>query len=357
MEKKIREIIVSKDTPILLAIQKMDAVNKKLLIVADNDLFLGLLSIGDIQRAILNSTSLESSIYSILRKNIKVGFIKDDREALVKIMIENRTEFMPIINQNKEIIDVIFWEDIIDHKKKKGLINKKVPVVIMAGGQGARLRPITNIIPKPLVPIGERAFIEIIMDSFKEHGLNTFLLSVNYKADLIKYYFENLGKPFEISYFNESIPLGTAGSLQLMKNYINTTFFVSNCDILIDQDYDEILKYHKDNNNELTAVAAIKTYTIPYGTMEIGLDGFLKELKEKPKNTYYVNAGLYILEPHLLKDIPENKFFHITQLMEKIINRNGKVGVFPVSEGAWMDIGEWNQYSETQKRFNSRFNK
>jgi NDP-sugar pyrophosphorylase family protein len=141
-----------------------------------------------------------------------------------------------------------------------------------------------------------------------------------------------------------------------MKEHINTTFFVSNCDILIDQDYAEILKYHKESNNELTAVAAIKTYGIPYGTLEIGKDGLLKSLKEKPENTYYVNAGLYILEPQLLNEIPENEFFHITHLIEKIIQRNGRIGVFPVSEGAWMDIGDWNQYSETQQKFNNRFN-
>jgi len=335
----------------------MDSDNVKLLLVFDNDKFKSVLSVGDIQRSLLKSNNFSIEIGCVLRSCVKVANDKQSLEEIKQLMLINRIEMMPIVDKDNNLIDVIFWEDVIQVDSLKEQLDSNIPVVIMAGGEGTRLKPITNIIPKPLVPIGERAFVEIIMDSFKEHGLNTFLLSVNYKADLIKYYFKNLGKPFKISYFDEPRPLGTAGSLQLMKNHITTTFFVSNCDILIDQNYDEILKYHKDNNNELTAVAAIKTYTIPYGTMEIGLDGFLKELKEKPKNTYYVNAGLYILEPHLLKDIPENKFFHITHLMEKIMKRNGKVGVFPVSEGAWMDIGEWSQYSETQKRFNSRFNK
>jgi len=174
------------------------------------------------------------------------------------------------------------------------------------------------------------------------------------KADLIKKHFDSKSN-YKVSYYNESKPLGTAGSLQLMKENINSTFFVSNCDILIDQDYSEILKYHKENGNDLTAVAAVKTYSIPYGTMEVEKDGLLKELKEKPTTTYYVNAGLYILEPHLLDEIPTDEFYHITHLMEKIKKRNGKVGVFPVSEGSWMDIGELNQYESTKERFSLRF--
>jgi dTDP-glucose pyrophosphorylase len=354
--QKLIDIQIDAETSVLETIHYMDKLNRKLLIVNSNKLFLGIISIGDIQRAILGNKSLNSPISEILRKNIHLGSINDKMDTLTKVMIENRTEFMPIIDGNGNLHEVIFWEDIIEHEKIKGKIDCNIPIVIMAGGEGSRLKPITNIIPKPLVPIGERAFIEIIMDTFNDHGLNSFLLSVNYKADLIKYSFDHLNKPFSITSFDENKPLGTAGSIQLMKEHINTTFFVSNCDILIDQDYAEILKYHRENNNELTAVAAIKTYSIPYGTMEMGKDGLLQSLKEKPENTYYVNAGLYILEPHLLKEIPENEFYHITHLMEKIIQRNGKVGVFPVSEGAWMDIGEWNEYRETQQKFNNRFN-
>jgi NDP-sugar pyrophosphorylase family protein len=170
-------------------------------------------------------------------------------------------------------------------------------------------------------------------------------LSVNYKAETIKHYFNQLKKnEYKVAYFQEEKPLGTAGSLFLIKDKIKSTFFVSNCDIIINADYIEILKYHRENKNELTIVSALKHYPIPYGTIETKEDGVLIELKEKPELTFQINSGMYILEPHLLNEIPENDFFHITQLIENIQRRNGKVGVFPVSEGSWKDIGDWSEY-------------
>jgi NDP-sugar pyrophosphorylase family protein len=150
-----------------------------------------------------------------------------------------------------------------------------------------------------------------------------------------------------MNYFTENEPLGTAGSLFLLREKLKETFFVTNCDILIKQDYAEILEYHYQHKNELTLVAAIKHYSIPYGTVKTGEGGSLKSFREKPDVQFLVNAGMYILEPHLLKEIPENTFFHITDLIDKIKRRGGNVGVFPVSEGAWMDIGEWKEYNKT----------
>jgi NDP-sugar pyrophosphorylase family protein len=144
--------------------------------------------------------------------------------------------------------------------------------------------------------------------------------------------------------------MGTAGSLSLLKNKINKTFFVSNCDIIIEQDYSEILNYHQENKNEITVVAALKNYPIPYGIIESGEFGQLLELKEKPEITFKINSGMYILEPHLLKEIPSGSFFHITQLIEKIKRRNGKIGVFPVSEKSWIDMGELDTFTKHLKQ-------
>lgn len=343
-EEKINQLVVDVGTSILEVLKIMDSTYRKLLIVNENHTFKGVVSIGDIQRALLKHNDFDLSIGNILRKNIITAKATDNKSAIYQAMLKDRIEFMPVINDASELVDVIFWEDITEHPLHKGKLPSEIPVIIMAGGKGTRLQPLTNIIPKPLIPVGDKTFIEHIIHSFTAQGLRHFHLSVNYKADFIKYYFDGIDKDYVLSYFNEMEPLGTAGSLHLMKDKINSTFFVSNCDILIDDDYAEILKYHQINNNELTAVAAVKSYAIPYGTMEIGTDGLLKSLKEKPENTYYVNAGLYILEPHLLDEIPTNTFFHITHLMEKIIARKGKVGVFPVSEGSWKDIGEWKEY-------------
>jgi len=215
----------------------------------------------------------------------------------------------------------------------------------MAGGRGTRLAPLTNIWPKPLIPVNEKTIIEDIMDKFVEVGCNKFYLSVNYKAEVIKQYFENLNSSYyQISYIQEEKPLGTAGSLYLLKDKIHSAFFVTNCDILIDEDYTAIYDYHKANHNEITMVAAIKSFPIPYGTIETKEGGQLNSIQEKPELSFKINTGMYILEPNLLKEIPENEFLHITTLIEKLHQEGRKVGVFPVSEGSWSDIGNWEEY-------------
>jgi len=170
------------------------------------------------------------------------------------------------------------------------------------------------------------------------------LLSVD-KCFCIRYYFKNLNNPeYQIEYFEEDMPLGTAGSLSLLKGKINKTFFVSNCDILIDEDYSAILDYHRSNSNEITLVAAMKQLSIPYGTLETSENGKLIKLKEKPELIFKINSGMYVIEPHVLQEIHDDVFFHITELIESIMAREGKVGVFPVSEKSWRDIGNWDEY-------------
>lgn len=348
-EENIAELSIGRDCTILEAIKKMDELKKKLLIVTDQGHFYSLLSIGDIQRAILRSISFESPVDSILRENIRVAHESDSFEEIKARMLKFRMEMLPVLNDQKEIVELYLWSDMFGeaYKRFKGDLN--VPVVIMAGGKGTRLKPITNIIPKALVPIEEKPIIEVIMDKFRMMGARQFYLSVNYKGDMIKHYFDQIEKDYEIDYVVESKPLGTAGSLHLLKDKLKETFFVTNCDIIIEQDYEEIYKYHKREKNDLTVVAALKHYPIPYGIMETKENGQLTSLSEKPELTFQVNSGMYILEPELLQEVPDNKFFHITHLMEKILERGGRVGVFPVSEGSWMDIGVWSEYNRTRR--------
>lgn len=327
----------------LEALKQMDSLDKKLLIVVEGVKFIGLISAGDIQRAIIQNTSLETPIKSILRSNIRVATPDNSFESIKKMMFDYRMEFCPVVNDEGLINTIYFWEDIYSDKKIHPESTFDLPVVVMAGGFGTRLKPLTNVLPKPLIPIGEKTMLEEIFDRFGSHGCNKFFISINYKADLIKYYINSQKLPFEIEFFVEDKPRGTAGSMALLKGKITQTFFISNCDILIEQDYSEILKYHQENKNEITIVAAMKNYSIPYGTIETGENGTLLELKEKPDLTFKINSGMYILEPHLLKEIPDD-FFHITHLIERIKNRKGSIGVFPVSEGSWKDIGDWNEY-------------
>ena len=342
---KIQQRKIDLQATILSALKQMDKIDKKLLLVFDSKMFVNVLSVGDIQRAILNNVPLDSAVKNVLRDQTRVATVSDSFESIKETMRKFRMECMPVLDGNKELVKVYFWEDVFGDKEKRIKANLNLPVVIMAGGKGTRMKPLTNVIPKPLIPIGEKTIIEEIMDRFTAYNCHDFYLSVNYKAETIKHYFKQLGNlNYHIDYFQEDKPLGTVGSLFLIKDKISTTFFVSNCDIIIEQDYSEILKYHKENKNEITIVSALKHYPIPYGTIKTGVKGILTELIEKPELTFQINTGMYILEPHLLNEVPENTFFHITHLIEQIQNRNGKVGVFPVSEGSWKDIGEWSEY-------------
>lgn len=352
---KINKYVIDIDSSLLDALKQMDATDCKLLLVFKNNSYLNLLSVGDVQRCILKKGDVNSPLSEALRTQVKVGSSKEGLDSHKKLMLEYRMFFLPILDDKNNLIDCLFWDDVFNENVEEVLDKKDyagVPLVVMAGGQGTRLYPITKVIPKPLVPLGDKPIIENIIDSFVCHGVSQVFVSVNYKADLIKYHFDSiLSKKYSIDYFMEDKPLGTAGSLKLLSGKIDGTFIVSNCDIFIQDDYSEILKYHRESQNELTAVAAVKSISIPYGTMEMGANGKLIALHEKPDFSYYVNAGLYFLEPHLLDEIPEGEFFHITELMEKINQRKGKVGVFPVSEQSWLDIGNWQEYQKSQKLF------
>lgn len=348
MKTEISQLIISKNASLVAALNQMDKIGHKLLMIADDDKKLeGLVTIGDIQRAIIANSDLQSPISIFIGRELIIATINDDMFEIKKNMLSLRLEYMPILNTDNSIEKIIFWDEIINDQINLVQNNLDMPVVIMAGGFGTRLKPLTNVIPKPLLPYGDTTIIENIISRFQRCGCNEFMISVNYKADFIKFYFDNISnKNYSVSLFSEPSPLGTAGSLSLLREKLNKPFFVSNCDILIEQDYSEIYEYHKAHKNELTLVASLKQYNIPYGTLESGNNGELMSLKEKPDLNFMINCGMYILEPHLLSEIPENTFFHITHLIERIKERGGKVGVFPISEKSWVDIGEWQFYAK-----------
>lgn len=345
MDNKYNNRVIPPNATLLEAFKMMDAIDKKLLLVLDIDRkFNGLISAGDIQRAIISNKPLNTEVKDILRSDIKVAKPSDSMELIKKMMFDYRMEFCPVVNSKNEIVNIYYWEDVFTQKELTPEKQFNLPVVIMAGGMGTRLKPLTNVLPKPLIPIGKKTMLEEIFERFGRFGCTTFNISVNYKADLIEYYINSLNLTYTINYFREDKPLGTAGSLHLLKGHINTTFIVTNCDILIEQDYSEILGYHYENKNEITLVAALKYFPIPYGTIETGDNGQLISLLEKPELTFKINSGMYILEPNLIGEIPNDTFFHITDLIEKVKQRNGKIGVFPISENSWKDIGDWSEY-------------
>lgn len=329
---------------VLQSLKKMDEVKVKMLFVFDGDQFLSILTIGDIQRAIIKGVDMNAIVTTIIDRKKKFVSPFESRESVCEKMLKLRAECMPVVDEQGNLRDVYFWNDMFkdsetDHREKIDL-----PVVIMAGGKGTRLKPITNVIPKPLVPVGDKTILEVIMDQFEDIGCKKFYMSVNYKANMMEYYLSQLDHKYDIEFFMEDKPLGTIGSVALLKGKITTPFFVSNCDSINDQDYRDVYDYHVQNKNDLTIVTMVKSFKIPYGVIETGEDGLMTNLREKPELNYQVNTGAYILNPECIDEIPEGEFFHITHLMEKIKVRGGRVGCYPVSEGSWHDMGEWPEY-------------
>ena len=342
--KKIESRSIISSESLLKALRQMDAQKVKMLFVFDKEHFISILTIGDIQRAIVKNIALETPIAQVVDRNKKFAHTGEPMDIIREKMLRLRAECMPVLDENGELEDVIFWKDLFE--KEETYLRPKIdlPVVIMAGGKGTRLKPITNVIPKPLVPIGDKTILETILDQFESIGCHKFYMSVNYKADIMKYYLSQLDHQYDIDFFQEDKPLGTIGSVSLLKGKITTPFFVSNCDSINEQDYRDVYDYHVSNHNDLTIVTMVKSFKIPYGVIETGEDGLMINLREKPEQTFQVNTGVYILNPELIEEIPEGEFFHITHLMEKVKKRGGRVGCFPVSENAWKDMGEWPEY-------------
>lgn len=345
LKKSLEKISILKTASLVEALKKMDIEGVKLLIVVENGMFYGLISIGDIQRAIINNKPFSIEVQKIIRSNISVASAEDDPEEIKQDMLLRKIEFMPVVNDRKEVVDVLFWEDIFKDSPLPSHYEKiDLPVVIMAGGRGERLKPLTNVIPKPLIPVGDKPIIDEIIDSFRRSGCNRFYVSVNYMSDMVRDHFRKKGNPESVEFIEENKPLGTAGSLFYLKGKINSPFFVNNCDVLIKQNYAEIYKYHRESKNEITIVAALKSIKVPYGLVETEENGRITGITEKPFVSYMVNTGLYLLEPHLLDELNENEPLNITTLIEGILARNGRAGSFPISEDSWFDIGEIGDY-------------
>lgn len=343
-KKLIQERIIYKMTTVIEALKRMDKIGVKLLFVFAENRFTSILTIGDIQRAIIKGIDLNESVMTIIDKNKKFVTPNESRNVVREKMLRLRAECMPVVDAEGDLVDVYFWNEMFKHSEVHHREKINLPVVIMAGGKGTRLKPITNVIPKPLIPVGDKTILEEIMDQFESIGCREFYMSVNYKSDMMRFYLDQLEHKYQIEFFEETKPLGTIGSVSLLKGKITTPFFVSNCDIVIDQDYRDVYEYHCNNKNDITIVTAVKSIRIPYGVIETGENGLMTGLKEKPEQTYMINTGVYILNPDLINEIPEGEFFHITHLMEKIKARGGRVGCFPVSEHAWKDMGEWPEY-------------
>lgn len=344
-------IIISDKITLLDALKIMDSTRRKLLIVCEGKRFIGVISIGDIQRAILRKLELDRPVMEYARTEITIALDTDDLEKVKAKMRSDKIEAMPVVNAAGELCDVIEWEQLFDQTGSAKAPPVDLPVVIMAGGKGTRLRPLTNVIPKPLIPISDKTIIEEIMSRFSEAGCGRIYVSVNYMVETIKDYFSRRPQ-WKPEYIQESKPLGTGGSLYLLKGKVRETFIVTNCDTLVDINLHDLVEYHKNNRNMITVVTAVKTIHIPYGTIDTVVDGVIEKMREKPDLVFQVNSGLYVLEPEVLDFIEDDTFLDLPDLIKRLAEAGHRVGAFPVSEGSWTDIGNWNEYLRLAEKYN-----
>lgn len=345
----LESILVNETMTVRACIKRLDETGKQILIVTDdNRKLIGVITDGDIRRWILKNGVLDEQCLYIMAKNPQ-HIKRDGFHEAKRIMETIGINALPVVDDDLRVVDIYFWNDKFNEALRK-MDPITAPVVIMAGGKGTRLKPFTNVIPKPLIPIGEETIVERIISRFQKFGAHEFFMTINYKKEMIKAYFKEQQVAYDLDFVEEVKPLGTGGSLSLLKDQIKETFFVSNCDVLIDADYQNILSYHRTNKNKITMVTSLKNTVIPYGVIHLDDQGLIDKIVEKPGHDFLVNTGMYVLEASCLKDIPEDKFYHITELIQDYLDQGERVGTYPISEEAWMDMGQFDEMESMLKK-------
>ena len=343
----MKDIIVQTNITIRQAMKTLEKTSEKCIIVIDkNKKLLGTLTDGDLRRSILSGVKFSEDISNSY--NTKPAYLtKDeyDKKEAFNLLRDLKIDLIPIVDQANIVVDYVTWSDKGGKRQPKKSL-KNVPVVIMAGGKGTRLEPFTKVLPKPLIPIHDKPLIEHIIERFTQLGCLDFYLTINYKGKILKAYVEELQPNYKVHFVEEHEPLGTAGSLCFLDGKFNDSFFVTNCDIIVKADYGSIYEFHQNGNYDITLVASSKEYVIPYGSCELNSDGTLANINEKPRYDFLINTGLYVLNPDVLQLISKNKIYHITDLIKDAQTHGKKVGVFPIDEDAWIDVGQWSEYRQ-----------
>lgn len=347
---QINEFTVSKQTKLANAMQKIDNNANGIVFVVDDSFHLcGAVSDGDIRRWLLKSGSIDTEVCQLMN-NKPISISINERNNAVKVMTEKSIRALPIINKDGIIIDICLAKKNICTLDNERNTLENVSVVIMAGGMGTRLYPYTKILPKPLIPIGEIPIVERVINCFSEYGITDFLMTVNYKKRMIQSYFDDIQKSYSIEYVEEEKPLGTGGSIKLIKRRFEQPLFVANCDSLIRTDYAKLYDYHISTGNMITIVTSLKNNTIPYGVIYSKEDGELDYMVEKPTTSFLINTGMYVINPEMIDLIPSDTIFHMTHLVDKAKELGCKVGIYPISEDSFLDMGEFAEMKRMEEK-------
>ncbi|MDA9244102.1 nucleotidyltransferase family protein [Amylibacter sp.] len=338
-----RKVLLGPDETLKTAIEVLNKEKPRIVLVVDgSERLLGTLTDGDIRRSLLRNCTMETSIDEIMNRNPRVAAPEENKSVITERMIKYSLLQMPIIDDDK----VIQGLEIIRHTDKNKIHNN--PVLIMAGGFGKRLRPFTEDIPKPLLKVGTKPILETILKQFIECGFHLFYISTHYKAEMIREYFGNGDKwGVTIHYIHEETPLGTAGALGLLpKDFPDLPMLVMNSDVLTAVNYQHLLMFHQEQSGVASVCVREYEFQIPYGVIE--KEGYkIKSITEKPTHKFFVNAGIYVLDSHLVKKIDSKAYLDMPTLLEQYIKSGDQVNMFPVHE-YWLDIGRVKEYEQAQ---------
>ena len=349
----IRNIFIGESSSIYYALEKLQQTGEKCLIVVNHkDLLLGTLTDGDVRRAILKKFNINSKIKKIYKK--KCFYIFEGEEVLKKgseILKVRNLPLIPILNKKKKVINYISYLNLKKIKKHKKI---KTEVIIMAGGQGTRLKPLTDTMPKPLIPLDGKTVIENIINTFTKYEIKKFHISINFKSEMIKSFFKELQPKYKYIFIEEKKALGTAGSLAYLDPKKKIDYVITNCDTLTDIDCSDFFDFHKKNKNDITILASSKEFKIPYGVCDINTKGILKKIIEKPSQNYLVNTGIYIVNSKILKFIKKGSKLDFNQFIDIALQHKKKISIFPISANSWLDTGQWSDYAKTKKAYDKK---
>lgn len=340
---------IRQNQSILDALEIIDNSTLKIALVVDaDDKLLGTVTDGDIRRAILKKKPLENMISSIMNRHPQVIAHFEERHVIIAKMREKKLQNLPIVNNQGIVTGLISISDV---SYSEWIDN---PVVLMVGGLGSRLRPLTEDCPKSLLKIGNKPILETILDNFIECGFRQFYFAVNYKAEMIEDYFGD-GSKFDvnISYLHEEKRMGTAGALSLLPESIDKPIIVMNGDLLTKVNFKQLLEFHLENDSMATMGVREYNYQIPYGVVRFEKNQIIS-LQEKPVQTVFVNAGIYVLHPEMVKTVQKDNYFDMPDLFNRVLQQKKKTTVFPIRE-YWLDIGQMADFHKAQGDFQEVF--
>ncbi len=344
---ELSKYLIPDDISVAEAVKRIDEGKRKVVFCTHDRQLSGCFTDGDMRRFILRDGDMQKPV-SAAMNTMPIAFTLLQENEARPFIEKNFTVAVPIINDRREVVR-IYFRDELDSGTAWHTVPVDVPLVIMAGGKGTRLYPYTRILPKPLIPIGEIPITDHIIQRFGRYGIHEVYLILNYKRNMIKAYYNEAKLPFDIHYVDEEEFLGTGGGLSLLKGMIHSSFFLSNCDCLLDADYACMYKHHKNHGNALTFILASKRVSVPYGVLNLNQDGTVKNMWEKPEFDLLVNTGIYLMEPWVVDMLHDGECIDLPDVAKRLMVEGYQVGGYPITEKSWLDMGQLSEMQNMMK--------